>query len=273
MASFSGHLFGGAAVVFSALVLSLPVLYRATFGLIERAYMDAETGFSYSLSLGDLTGMTQSDEVVMRIRGRRPDYLRGAVYARYMNGRWSAPLSDRETPMQSDGVSTTREQTEIRFVGGNRERFFVPLRAVVHSLAPQTADRTSTGILRPATDLETELVRFSIDKDAPTEEPGSKTEYLDVPQNLESTLRKMSGAWSAGAEDARSAMAKISDHLKRDYTYSLVVETSMAADPLVSFLTAERKGNCEYFASALALLGRSLRIPTRVDIAFTNTTR
>ncbi len=261
----AGHaalLFSGAAVVFSALVLLLPKLYRSTFGLIERAYMDAETGFSYSLSLGELTGMAQSDEVVMRIRGRRPDYLRGAVYARYTNGRWLHPAVDRETPMQSDGVS--KAQTEIRFVDGNRERFFVPLRAKVHALVPPFANRTSTGILRPATDMETALVRFSVDKNAPTEALGSKTEYLDVPPNLESTLRKTADAWSAGAKDARAAMAKISDHLKRDYAYSLVVETSTASDPLLSFLTAGRQGNCEYFASALALLGRALRIPTRV---------
>lgn len=65
--------------------------------------------------------------------------------------------------------------------------------------------------------------------------------------------------------DDRLAAAALESHLRRRFAYTL--EKSAPApdrDPIEWFLTQERRGNCEYFASAHAALCRSIGINARV---------
>ena len=53
------------------------------------------------------------------------------------------------------------------------------------------------------------------------------------------------------------------------YTLDLTdVNQITGIDPMVAFLTDFKRGNCEYFAGAMALMCQSLSIPARVVIGF-----
>jgi hypothetical protein len=56
--------------------------------------------------------------------------------------------------------------------------------------------------------------------------------------------------------------------LIKNYKYSLI--TYEGNNPLVQFLISKRKGDCEYFATALAILLRTVGIPSRLVVGFTN---
>jgi hypothetical protein len=61
----------------------------------------------------------------------------------------------------------------------------------------------------------------------------------------------------------------IQDHLRREFTYSLDTGTaSPKRDPLADFLFVTKRGYCEYFASAMAVLLRTQGIPARVATGF-----
>jgi transglutaminase-like putative cysteine protease len=75
--------------------------------------------------------------------------------------------------------------------------------------------------------------------------------------------RKVSG----GDNDPYRAASRIEQHLKTQYAYSLQSNIS-SADPLLDFLFQTRAGHCEYFASAMAVMLRALKIPTRVVTGF-----
>ena len=63
--------------------------------------------------------------------------------------------------------------------------------------------------------------------------------------------------------------ARIEDHLHREFTYSLDTEVpALSRDPLADFLFATKRGYCEYFASAMAVLLRTQGIPARVVTGF-----
>lgn len=67
------------------------------------------------------------------------------------------------------------------------------------------------------------------------------------------------------ATDDALAMRAMESYLRREFSYTLdLVAAPSGRDPVEWFLTSERRGHCEYFASALALMGRSVGIPTRV---------
>lgn len=55
-----------------------------------------------------------------------------------------------------------------------------------------------------------------------------------------------------------------------DFSYSLRITPPVNSrlDPIADFLLNKRKGHCEYFASAFAMLLRSMNIPTRIVIGF-----
>src|SRR5207245_7389083 len=60
----------------------------------------------------------------------------------------------------------------------------------------------------------------------------------------------------------------IESYLKSNFTYTLELPGNRAPDPLVYFLFERKKGHCEYFATAMTIMLRTLGIPARVDNGF-----
>jgi MYXO-CTERM domain-containing protein len=61
------------------------------------------------------------------------------------------------------------------------------------------------------------------------------------------------------------ALERIAHHLQTELRYDLQAPEAMAGvDPVLYFLRDSRRGFCVHFASALALLGREIGVPTRL---------
>ena len=79
------------------------------------------------------------------------------------------------------------------------------------------------------------------------------------------------GNWRAPLPPVPADLARarsIERHLRSDYAYTLQLPDREMADPLANFLFARRKGHCEYFASSMAVMLRSLGIPARLATGF-----
>lgn len=68
----------------------------------------------------------------------------------------------------------------------------------------------------------------------------------------------------AGEGDLLERLKKIEDYLRKTYQYSLVTENPKNLDPIENFLFEERRGHCEFFATAGALMARELGVEARV---------
>jgi hypothetical protein len=99
-------------------------------------------------------------------------------------------------------------------------------------------------------------------------------DYLQLPASLDTRVGSL--AWTvarqAGALNAYDAARAIEAHLNGnayggDYRYSLEMRAK-GPDPLSDFLFNVRAGHCEYFATAMAVMLRTLRIPARVVNGF-----
>src|SRR4029079_6296695 len=62
--------------------------------------------------------------------------------------------------------------------------------------------------------------------------------------------------------------AEIEGYLRSNFAYTLQLPSTTPADPIASFLFERRQGHCEYFASAMAVMLRTLGIPSRVVNGF-----
>lgn len=66
------------------------------------------------------------------------------------------------------------------------------------------------------------------------------------------------------SEDGRAARA-IEGYLRREYSYTLeLLPAPIGQDPIEWFLTTSKQGHCEYFASAMVAMCRSVGIPARL---------
>jgi protein-glutamine gamma-glutamyltransferase len=269
----------GAAVLGLALLLGAGTLWgmftlrswargRTRF---TTALWQPRTGFSATMDLGALEGLLDSDQRVLRVRGERVDYLRGASLDVYELGTWrrSAP-GERETPLQLD-ADATDATLEIELIGGRRDRLFLPLEAQAASATPSSALRDDLGSVRSASPVGFQRVRLSLG--ARDSAPISRPRMIDlhVPRRLRRPLYGLVRDWTNGLPgDARPAqlLQAIERRLKTDFEYAREVQRPINTDPVLDFLLRQRRGHCEYFASALALLGRAAGIPTRIVMGY-----
>lgn len=71
-------------------------------------------------------------------------------------------------------------------------------------------------------------------------------------------------AKAAGEGDVLRKLLNIQSFLRRNFGYSLMTVNRDDLDPLENFLFAEKRGHCEFFATAGALMARELGVESRV---------
>jgi transglutaminase-like putative cysteine protease len=92
-------------------------------------------------------------------------------------------------------------------------------------------------------------------------------EYTVLPDDLAPEVERLARAWTRNAKSPAAKLIAIQNRL-RDFTYSLDVEPEDSGDYLLDFLTRTRTGYCQQFATAFAVLARSLGFPARVSVGF-----
>ena len=115
---------------------------------------------------------------------------------------------------------------------------------------------------------------FVEDESAPVIVPPGKLTAADraaltqVPRNLDPRIPALAVAMAGSAASDEEKARAIERRLRHDYGYTLELPSKRVSDPLANFLFTRKKGHCEYFASALAVMLRTLDIPTRVVTGF-----
>ena len=90
---------------------------------------------------------------------------------------------------------------------------------------------------------------------------------LGVAAKIRGDLAKIAREWTRGATTPREALDAIVRELSH-YPYSIDERLEGYVDPVVEFLHVRHGGHCELFASAMALLARTLDIPTRLAVGY-----
>jgi transglutaminase-like putative cysteine protease len=264
------------------------------------------TGFSDHVRLGEIGRLNQSNQLVMRVRVEGPVAAqglrwRGIALDRFDGREWSQTSESSATFQSFDGqifrLGTTEDITRL-----TTQTFFVePVDTPVIFAAPRAValqgafpyvrrDRDDGLASRPHPQ---ERITYTVYSDTyePTPErlradrmrvgasatPNlrrSAETYLQLPSNLDPRVGGLaqSVVRQAGARNAYDAARAIEAHLNRnayggDYRYSLDMRAG-GTDPLADFLFRVRAGHCEYFATAMAVMLRTLRIPARVVNGF-----
>ena len=91
----------------------------------------------------------------------------------------------------------------------------------------------------------------------------SRAAALGLPARLDPRIRLLAGTLATDAGSDRARLDNTVEWLHTHLTYSLEIGEFQTTDPLAEFLFDKKRGYCEYFASAAAVLLRLQGIPTR----------
>lgn len=251
-------------------------------------------GFSDHIDLG-VVGKLQSDpSVALRLTysdmpkdppERLAVYLRGTTLDRYDGRSWSKEKTPVQVAEHDDNLYPIRRWPDL-----NSDRFatvdlspidppilFLPSDAVaVQLLQPVRADTQATVTLYRNADNEFRYVadpslsvRYRIYLDPvgaecpPELTAADRTKYLSVPQRISPRVEALAREWVGSATSPLEQAQIIEGHLRRKYRYDMDSPSGAAENPIEDFLFNSRRGHCEYYATAMALLMRTLGVPSR----------
>jgi Transglutaminase-like superfamily len=265
-----------AATVTGIVALGLPIVGKLIARRIaSAAYGGAgdSMGFTSELRMGGFIDMLGSDAVVMRVYGRRPALVRGAVLDRYESWLWTGTREEERALARADAreeATTTRivVSRKAHVARGAEARWFLPSGACDLRTETGKVGFDEMAIAHPLVDEDVVAFRMGCASDEGARAPAApRATDLEVPERVAKDLAPIAARFTGGASDDRAKVAAITRALQ-GYGYSLSAARSPRMDPVVDFLTVHKEGLCEDFASALALLARSSGIPARVVVGY-----
>jgi transglutaminase-like putative cysteine protease len=238
-------------------------------------------GYSDQVTLDSIGRLRDNREVALRLdySGRGPSgevRLKGGTYERFRNGQWlPSPASPRSLRPSGGSLtlasgSVVGEVTVLRMPIGARS-LPMPVEALRLDNVPRrlTLDRGgSLSLPRPPRDRLDYVVALGASAVSTAEEPeaGSGAATLDL---AGMTPRMASLASTvAGTGPAAEKAERLERYLIDNYDYTLELLGRPGGEAIDRFLFEDRRGHCEYFASALVLLLRTQGIHARLVTGF-----
>lgn len=237
-----------------------------------------QVGFATTLRIGSLNDILKSDRVVMRVQGENVSYLRGVVLDRYEARIWTSTQAKgarTSIPARSAEATTTTRIELSRAALSSRAvapRWFLPEDACDVHTPSGRMDVDLHGTAHPDPPENAREVSFRRASTStcttPLPERGGPTPSdTALAARIIVELRPIAREWTKGTASTRAALEALMLHLE-SYGYSLENRREGSTDPVVAFLRVHKRGHCELFASAMALLARSIGIPTRIAVGY-----
>ncbi len=87
--------------------------------------------------------------------------------------------------------------------------------------------------------------------------------YLQLPPKLDRRIPALAKKIAGASQNPYDQALTMENYFRANYAYTLNLTGNSGADPLAHFLFDTKAGHCEYFATAMAVMLRTLGIPSR----------
>jgi protein-glutamine gamma-glutamyltransferase len=238
----------------------------------------AVTGFSDAVELGSLDTLLDDSQEVFRVSMEggptTPMYFRGNALELFDGRNWWSEESKVNVQLaepssfpagaQRYSVALQPSQGGILFTTGE----VLHVEAEDHALLRDDQGAWSV-------DADQEPVRYQVVSTGELGASGrlgsaeaSVVGWTRVPVSLDPRIESLARTLVGEEREAMARALLISDHLRDAYVYTRMPRAVGDGEPLSTFLFERRSGHCEYFASAHAVLLRTLGVPTRLVTGF-----
>lgn len=294
------------AVTSVALVASIVPLTLLLFFVVPRvaiAYLshlpssgEAPVGFAEEVNLGDTGRLRPSSATALRVKileGRPVEGLkwRGGALQHFDGLRWSNPPAPAQMMRSTQGffVVARRQQRERL---GERLSYRVlrsPMEtdALFLASAPESLSGDFSRIEVSVTDAITlpgsrwRSLRYEGTSFVGPERTATlrstntgnlypaniRALFLELPP-LDPRIPQLARFITESQVSPYWRAAAVEHYLRTEFGYTLDLPSERLPDPLADFLFRRRKGHCEYFASAMTVMLRSVGIPARLVTGF-----
>jgi transglutaminase-like putative cysteine protease len=270
---------GGALLVLTLFFFTLFPRFAISLFANSWATGPAVTGFSDLLALGQVAAIQKNGAVAMRVRLEPPGEANKLLYWRGIaldlfdgqkwrkskgDGVWLRRVGDRYQlgdPMEPSGPHI--RQNIILEPSGSSALFVLETPVALFGRLGNL-QRDSLGNLRAAYPFP-----FPISYDVLSQTTAARTEavpggsFLQLP-DVNPRISELAERATEGIQDPLQKARSLERFLRGKYRYALDGLPIDVEDPLSTFLFDTQQGNCEYFASALAVMLRIVGIPARV---------
>jgi transglutaminase-like putative cysteine protease len=257
---------------------------------------DVSTGFTDRVQLGRIGQIQQSSTVVMHIeiqddmQGAYDLKWRGIALTNFDGKTWSNSYEQTLLPLSGDGwyrlaplINTSRSNpgrlihyrvlmeplgTNVFFLADKPQRLAGNFRQVSIDSGTAVYDLDAD---HPINRYEAESRLVEPDADelrlASNLSPPSMDPYLKLPA-LDPRIPQLSDDITTAATSNYDKAVAVERYLSTHFGYTLELPRTMPRDPIANFLFERKRGHCEYFASTMAVMLRSLHIPSRIVTGF-----
>jgi hypothetical protein len=269
-----------------------PHVEEATARAFNPSYAVSQAAFSEHARLGSVEELALSRRVVLRLWADRPHKLRARVLVDFDGQTWhgvktvprpllasaaALPADLEDWLKRVDGRSFVDEGA-AGFAQGQRARIVFVLEMAGPLMTP-----SGTGLLKLRAEAlaqdafgivprPPELVEAyaAVQGEQAAGEPFAvpREKYLAVHPDTDARLLALAARLGAGARTPEERLALTTGYLGRELEYSLSPGKFHSRQPLAEFVFEKKKGYCEYFASAAAILLRLQGVPTRYVSGF-----
>jgi protein-glutamine gamma-glutamyltransferase len=267
------------------------VLPRTARSAMERLLPASQriSGFAPEVELGRFGTIVSSRKPAMHVmfEGERAVaglHWRGSALGEFDGRKWyNSPAAGQSLPVGGDGLvqlvsddqrrRTGRRMTyEVVLDGPSDYLFFAGLPENLR-IGTDRLVRTPSGSVKlpfgQDGGLRYVVYSFAGDREVVDEapplalSPDERNFYLRLPP-VDSRVGELARAVATSGNGDNARAQAIEQYLRTRFTYSLDASSVASRDPLADFLFVRKKGYCEYFASAMAVMLRELWIPARV---------
>lgn len=286
----------------AAVFFLLPRMSAGYFGAYSFG-TDLVSGFSDRVQLGQIGKIQQSNAVVMHVQidgdstGRHELYWRGVALSDFDGRTWSKPQDQfvlQRSPDNSFSIPSFGNENLKSYINSagthqllHYRVIMEPIGANVFFLAPWA--RSVSGPYRSLAadrsgavfnfDLQHAITDYEAVSDiAVPSASGLRRAGENYPSAIAATFLHLRSVdprvRTLALEVVRSATNQfdkaetIETYLRTQYIYTLQLPSAVPKDPIANFLFERRQGHCEYFASSMAVLLRTIGIPSRVVNGF-----
>lgn len=260
--------------------------FNRLFGGLQAQNEASLSGFSRALTLHGSFHL--ANVPVLRIQSPKPEYWRAIVYDRYTGHGWlsSDPIDQATLPAGSDALrSTDQDRIELdqrvtvlaprgSYLVGAAEpfRFDRPVSAEAYPDLPGSGIDLIAVLSTTPIEPGMQYSVASLVSDASTAElrtanqvypPGVRQRYLSLPP-IPERVYQLAVQLTAPEQNPYDKAVAVESYL-RSIPYSLDLPPPPPnRDAVDYFLFDAKTGYCDYFASAMAVMLRSVGIPARV---------
>lgn len=250
-------------------------------------------GFSDQVDLGGVGTIRTDPTLVMRVRphdlpeeppARRNLYLRGALFDSYDGRTWARHAGAAEVLQQFGDLTILRRHPRRgsdRVMGIELESIqpavvFLPGDAVALRVLGAAQPYFFSSPIRQGNrgGLEYDQARpgglkyevYLPPKGLVVPEraaPEQLARYLTIPRSMPERIRHLARDMSRGAVEPVAIARALERGLREGYRYDLSSPSGAAEDPLDHFLFESKRGHCEFYSTAMAMMLRVRGVPSR----------